>query len=485
MRDLSTGGSRRRLRWAIAGSVLASEAAVAYATLALLLHFAGQPGSPAAFAAPALYGASFAARQLLAWAGVRGRALVGVAALLGAIAALLAVKIALYGGYDLGDRAWVDALWQEVTRILTSFPFGLALLFAAGFIWRRGWLLAGHPAAFRAAAVSFQLSAVLLLAVYGLAAILATPVPHAMLPTVAFFSSGLLALALAHWQVVAGRQPGRRESQWLWLLVSSVVLALAVGALVAFLFDADMLQRLLAPILWAAGVLRSIISYLLHLLPLGQQVQPPPEAAQLAMPSGGAAEPTLRLELPEEISNAIRICWGIVLLTLVLMAAYSLLIDVMLRLFRRAATPGNATVETLSGAWLGDLRALVRALLRALEDCQWRIYRWRQRHRRPPAPSPLVGAVREAYRSLLYWAAKRGLPRASTETPYEYLHRLQASLLARPADRGGSGPETLAADLATLTDSYVRARYWPEQLGADEQRAAEATWRRLKRSLRR
>jgi hypothetical protein len=80
-------------------------------------------------------------------------------------------------------------------------------------------------------------------------------------------------------------------------------------------------------------------------------------------------------------------------------------------------------------------------------------------------------SVRAAYRRLLQRAAAMGHPRATPETPGEYLERLRR--LPIPDE----------PDAALLTAAYVRVRYGAEAEGRDDIVQAAEAWARLDQAL--
>ena len=77
--------------------------------------------------------------------------------------------------------------------------------------------------------------------------------------------------------------------------------------------------------------------------------------------------------------------------------------------------------------------------------------------------------MREIYRALLRWAARRGCARRKDETPYEFRERLDAQLLS-------SEPE-----LGRLTDLYIAQRYGNAPAVETEMASAQADWASLQR----
>jgi hypothetical protein len=155
-----------------------------------------------------------------------------------------------------------------------------------------------------------------------------------------------------------------------------------------------------------------------------------------------------------------------------------------LRARRKAAAPEIPRIETVT-IGLG----LLGSMWRKIRDVFVSLWHWlRQALTRRQHPDEEPGAtVRAIYRSFLAWAARRGLPRAPSQTPLEYLGLLM-----------GAFPK-LAVEFGTITASYVEARYgrgtadpgvipvlrgaWHRILTAGDERKAGRTLTRQRRKL--
>jgi hypothetical protein len=76
------------------------------------------------------------------------------------------------------------------------------------------------------------------------------------------------------------------------------------------------------------------------------------------------------------------------------------------------------------------------------------------------------------YLAMLRRAGEHGLPRQPQETPYEYRGTLSAILA--DADR----------DLASMTETFVEARYSRHKVTAEQAGWVKRWWERIRRSLR-
>jgi hypothetical protein len=70
--------------------------------------------------------------------------------------------------------------------------------------------------------------------------------------------------------------------------------------------------------------------------------------------------------------------------------------------------------------------------------------------RRAPRADDYRGWLVEVYRTMLHRLRRWGVPRASHQTPWEYLNRLK---------RGQEVPDETISSVASITDKFMEARY--------------------------
>jgi hypothetical protein len=146
-----------------------------------------------------------------------------------------------------------------------------------------------------------------------------------------------------------------------------------------------------------------------------------------------------------------------VLAVILAVAATVLLVRGFVRRFAAARAEQALDDERISlwswRAWFAELRRAVAARL--------------ARRPRPSSSTPSAAAalradrerttdMRQVYRDLLAWAARRGHPRAPATTAIELERQLTAA---------GAAP---AKDLAAVTAAYLDARYGERALAGDE-----------------
>ncbi|HEY3107762.1 MAG TPA: DUF4129 domain-containing protein [Chloroflexota bacterium] len=138
------------------------------------------------------------------------------------------------------------------------------------------------------------------------------------------------------------------------------------------------------------------------------------------------------------------------------LAALGLLLAWLARLGRRAGRGAVEAVRLLTRARLGGRGGRARGALSGLlpgRDPRW-----------------IVIAI---YGLLVTRAGERGLERRTGQTPLEYRQRLR------------EGVPQAAAEVDRLTEAFVRARYAPRPVGAEDASLARRCWEQIRAQLRR
>lgn len=393
---------------------------------------------------------------------------------IGITAGLVAVKVTYYPGVPTYDLRWIATLLRAAHDTLPAvLPAAMGALLAA-LLWWRGVVLGEREfshleieRAFRRG-VGWTILFIIFFVIYGdTRGFAATQSAPAYL--LAFFSTGLLMLAvtrlLAIWQENQADegQALAANRHWLLLLVGVVGLILSGAAFISGLLNIQFRPlvvqwlRPLAPIveviflaLFAVALViaKGIVFVLSHL----------PWRPVRIDPEGTFQQPlsVLLRELPPRVVSGAR--WGVVALVITLLIA---LIAVAVVRARRRARGGDE--DERESVW--DAQSLLSGMGRA-----WRTLwsRWTAPH---PAPeTPEVSSIRAIYRELLRIGSALGAPRHPYETPFEYRPRLRDLL---PAN---------AAEIAALTEVYVRVRYTPNVPGPGAVEEARAALERVRAS---
>lgn len=375
----------------------------------------------------------------------------------------------------------------SVTALVPRFGLGLAL---AAVAWYRGVGIGRSPMLIDDVFGYFTMGSIALvvLGLFRAAWPEAAPAGSGTIPVLAFFGAGLVALALARLELLRRRRPAGDEAppavgrQWMGLLTLTSFGVLGVSVLLAGLVSFQVLADLTGLLGSALRLLfLVIIALALPLVFLMEQLVYGvrwllaalgivPEPVQPRPP-----EPLDFQELQEQAENGGLPPEVIVLGQFVgigLLAAVAIIV-LVLALFRYRASQEQAVEEERESVWSWrDAWAGIVLGLKSLWDRLLRrswpasalggTYRWAE-------PSePAARTVRETYRALLHWAAQRGLPRRTEQTPYEFLGALTDAL-----------PEA-GQEAAAITAAYVPVRYAQGPVERGLVREAEAAWERLR-----
>ena len=426
-------------------------------------------------------------RVALAGTASLTRVRVAAVALMGVVVALV-VRVELGGGYAIWDPDW--------GRYAVEHPALVAVGLIAGayFLWR-GIVVGRESLSFDTLYPRFLFgltALVLLLVVWGFTVqasefrrILAVP----SLYVVAYFTTGLLALALANFQSIS--QEMRRGDgavllprRWLALFIGVLAMIVVLSVAIASAFSFELVLLLTRPLNTLAdwlftgfqyvvplplGLLAEILIYvlrfLMNLLSRGKPPEPfnPSDASDWRKALEGKS--------PQVISPDVLLAlkWGLVALAV---GGVCVLLARALFRYRHDREEGEAE-ETSESLWSWDVfKADLRAFLLRLVSRFRRGAAADRRAARPPvAVTEVSGAhllsVRDIYRGLLWEGRKAGTPRRDSETPNEYAGALRRHLT------GGT------AELQAITDAYMTERYGGKETSPEDRGTIKRLWRRL------
>ena len=406
---------------------------------------------------------------------------------------ILVVRLDLSGGYSLFDSDWFNYVAGDVSFVLGAVGYGFFLL------WRGISVISEFPS-METLHRRFLLGliAILIALVFAMATDESGDSRHPLASLgvygVAFFGTGMMAVALAHLRNIRREMVRRSDDaaptlrQWMVFPVATVVAMIIVSLIVSAIFSFDIAALLLIPItliakgvaavflygiIWPLGFVAGGFIWLLR--KLGGQVEPNPDgdggAPQLTEDQAFAEENPGYM-LPESIVFAIEWAAGIIVAIFAILILYKALSK-----FRKGDKGENeeGTSESL-GAWEGmkdDFRTLLMT-----------ISRWLRRQRKyavqpPTVPASVIAApkddreftIKEIYQGLLWEGGTIGRPRRNAETPYEYQGRIEA--LDTTQERA----------LDAITRAYVASRYGGQEPDAVKLRLLNRMWRGLKRII--
>lgn len=399
------------------------------------------------------------------WAERRGGQVVAIS---GVVAVLLGLwGLYLRSSYDLWDIRWLGALWRiSLAEVSSELTVPLLSAIAGLLLWWRGIVAGREPViGYDAVYRGFGTGVV---AWVGALIVAGSDEGWAGLGggVLLFFLASLSGLALASLVSVqrhAHGEAGPGISRFWLVVVASVILTiLTLGVLLSQVLAPELITQLLGlfrPIvnLLAQGLyflLTAIVALVFIVLgPIIEFLRPRSPAAPLPTPQSDPFE-NFRCEM-ERAAQGSQAPPGWVVTLVQALLVLALLIAVLFflsRAFRRLRLLDSEGVEEMResiGSW-ALLWAQLGALLRRL------------RRRRVPAVAagpflPLEAvpgeagrlSIREVYRQLLALARERGVPRARSQTPYEY-ERVLGQAFARSQE-----------EVEAITEAYVAARYGP------------------------
>jgi hypothetical protein len=317
------------------------------------------------------------------------------------------------------------------------------------------------------------------------------PVPGLVLNVLVYSLLGLAMMGQVHltrsfrqWET-----QGTRVAQGLarrWARYSVILVSLA--ALAAFLLPTGYTVGLLdvvATLVYGLGHLATLFWMLLWLL---FSLLLAPFARLFGTESPPRPSPPPPFELPESGTgaNGLGPHWFEILRSLVFWAAALTMVFYVIRSYLRdrpellealvSLRPIRAIRDLLANLW----RRLTRLAGAIAERAPGQLS-WRRTHQKPPEmPFRLfrLGALSPRERILYYYlsilrrAGQLGFPRRRSQTPYEYGQAMVPHL------------EGAEREMATLTQSFVEARYSQHLFDRMQDRQVRARWRQVKAALR-
>ena len=368
----------------------------------------------------------------------------------------------LYAQLPLSDPGWLDLAIRQARGAEGALPLGVWLLGFGLLAWWRGTRLAWDGSGTASPMPRFLWATAILLVLAGLAAPLPLDRREISWTVAAYLLFSLVSVAASRLEQAARGRLGGVDGGWQWRSSALALLLVGLGFAVLLLLPwlselADSLRHWLFDVLLPLAVYG--LKWLIHLLGLDQAPQAP-------LLEGGAGGPGVRapeqsFSLPEGVRQAGRLLFNLSWIALLL---YALFLQIRRwRSERRQGLGPTSVRESIPWSIKRLFREILAAVLRALVARWPSLSGWL----RVLPPEERALTVRELYRGLLAWAARRGCDRKPWTTPAEY----EAQLSARwPA---------LSEELMSLTGCYVRSRYGGLDLEEKEVAVAVEGWRRI------
>ena len=383
---------------------------------------------------------------------------------------VLVVRYHVYASLALHGTQWIGYFFRRLTSITVFLPEMLAIL-ALIYLWARGIHLARRSISIGSVGFSFR-AGIIILIWSGLGLTLLTR--RDMTPfVIPYFFFALTAIALARIEETSQLPGGSRahfSGYWVGWSVAAVVLLMAVGMAVALFFYGGSLEQVfswLSPVfnlllilfynvaLW----LLQAIWWLISLIPIDWGALKEAFdslAIQLQTALKGLNQPSA--ESSPATKRAFHLSANVVLIIILIALV---LLFTWYRQRRARASDADETHESLLSA-----DALGRSLADLLQAGRQRLGEMAGRVLGIQFLSAI--SIRRIYANLIRLATEQGYPRASAQTPYEYLATLHQAL-------PGSEAET-----ALITNAYVNAHYGKLPDTPEELQQIRDAWDRVR-----
>ncbi|MBN1660762.1 MAG: DUF4129 domain-containing protein [Anaerolineae bacterium] len=423
---------------------------------------------------------------LLAFAGIY-RALVaaelpmrvqqGLAALALLAAMALMLRYHVYASLEFRGTGWFLGLLGSLGKADVIMPVGWVAIMFLVYLWVRALALARRSLSAGSVGFSFRAGVVILIGV-GLVTHLIAGVDASPF-VVAFFFFSLVAVALARIEAVS-RLPNSTavpfDSFWVGATALAVLALVLLGLLVSVFFYGSGLRQVLAwlwpvwlviqiviagagaLVLWLVQAILSFFSLDISFLGQGLREALLRMGEMLTMPAAPPPPSTERPAYLGIVQVALMVGLPLVIVILVLLWTWG-------RQLRWRRGQADGVYESIFDAreLARRLRAMLRGGLDRLGDLADTAARFGLGTRFLAAIS-----IRRIYTNLLRLAADAGYPRATSQTPYEYLNTLRRAL-----------PDN-EADAQTITEAYVNARYGQVPDTREELERIRACWQRIR-----
>ena len=387
----------------------------------------------------------------------RGPWFIGVAAFL---TSLLLLRINLGSVLQNLDHLTDPSIAKEILTLLVGF-----------IVWFRALGIPAQAGDTRSIARHFQVGVLILVVALLVTEWFSTQMTDLV---IVYFGFGLLAVALTRIEEVARTDPSGAapfDLKWVMTLAMTLLIAGFTALLTTQVFTVETTRWLLRPFVMLLNIILFVLTalatlliaqiwplirWLLGFLSLEEAEQTVEELGEFTPldPQNEMSDPSL---LIQELAKALGV---ILLVALILVALW-----VVVRSFRRwqmhqYATPGGVR-DTVSsdGTVAEDLKGF-------LHD-QW------QRIREAADLSRLLrrdgtGSARAIYANMLALLAAANRPRRPEQTPYEFVPIAVEVLPTRQAE------------IAAITEAYVRARYGEVTISAEKLAWLQEAWERIK-----
>lgn len=405
---------------------------------------------------------SFIVAWLLERSGWHRSARLALRWLCWAASVLLMMKLHLYAHTAWSDPVWLLAIPLSIPRVIYAFEPALLVLLASALLWWLGGRAAQSRADFARLLAEFQFGLILMVIAFLIASAAQIEIKGVVPLALMFFSFSLVGVSTAHAREDSTWLASLKQGHWGWLLALSIGAILIAGMVIGSVISQDLLQVVVDGLKWLWGIILKILVFIAGLFPdISGEAELPPAPPPPGMED---AENFRLFRLSDEARSVLTIIMAVIWGSIVILALWRISSQIYRWLAGRSGRMEGVEVEQLRGAFWADLKTMVKQVWSALAGLIGRLFA-----RCGAEELPGAGVIRNIYRQMTRWAAARGYPRATDQTPYEYMGVLAAAL-----------PEA-SDDLGLITRTYVQVRYGAFHPLPEEREAVAASWRRLRR----
>ncbi len=394
------------------------------------------------------------------------------------LSVLVVIKLHLYATYPWFSGAWLAASGRSLSQISSEMPAEVEVFVIMMYCWWRALNMSQKRLDADTVGFYFRVGVASLIW-YLLVTIFAQAIDVTPL-AFAFFFFGLIAMALARTLVTDTVHRGKLSSfggPWLSIVLGATVGTLAVGMLMTLILSP---QTATLVATWLRPLTRALSAALYYLVMLiAYLTQPLINFLTTVFSEGlrellGTEESIIQPAQPPNLEGVgaeapwwLGMChWA----ALIFFLAIGLLIVIttLRRWQQKRQTPDELTRESVWSAeeFGAGLRDALRQGWGKVSDLSNLMQRYGVGRRLYSALS-----VRKIYASLVELAAEQGFPRPPATTPYEYLSTLRHAF-----------PQH-GAELATITEAYVRVHYGEVPTDNEELTRIRRCWERVRGSL--
>jgi hypothetical protein len=350
--------------------------------------------------------------------------------------------------------------------LTTGYPAGGVVLQVGfcGLSWWLGSTLVLEEPNYQHICLRFQVGMLILL-------VLGAAVNRTFLPIVFFFTLAVITLALARREISRSGTIGVLQAPRAKHMILGSVGLLLPATFIILVLSPDVARAIVQGLSIAGHWVSDLFgSY----KPPRTGGQPLPFnfscSCRVAQEKGEIPSLTQPPEGAPHETNPV-VFWLVIIVVFIIVLRLILLTVRRIRARRQGRSAQGMEIETtqIPLSLLKGLLNSLKAIRKRLRDFLLSVLRLGRGIRfRPPSGDESLESIRHLYRSFLKWTASQALPRAPSQTPFEYLKVLYRQLPHR------------YEEMQVITNIYVQARYSCDTITEEDFETAKKAWQRIK-----